>query len=471
MNIILGPPGTGKTTTLLNIMEEALAKGMDPKKIGFISFTKRAIREARERVKIKFNLTTNQVQNFRTLHSFAFRHLGLSTRNLMTKKNFQEFADVMGIELTGIEDIGDPEDIETPVFQDGDRLLFLDGVARNTQTSIKTTWEKYSGDDLDFFEVYRVHVGLALYKQQFAIMDYTDLLERFLSEDFKVDFDLLLIDEAQDLSSLQWRVVEKIANRAKVVYVAGDDDQAIFRWAGADIEHFIKLEGHVTVLNHSYRLPKEVHDYAKGILANISIRRPKLFNPAAHSGSVSTINDLEELDFSSGTWLVLARSAYSLLPYISFARSVGLFYSFKERGPNASHYCRAIQIYTKLQKALNIEDKEYKILEQFITGQVDIKKPWYEALDKLGAEQRLWFRALEDAGENLNQPRIQFSTIHGAKGAEADNVVICPDVSYKAFNEMQENPDDEARVFYVGVTRAKKNLYILTPQTRYYYEL
>ena len=471
MNIILGPPGTGKTTTLLRIMEDALSAGMGPKKIGFISFTKRAIKEARDRVKIKFNLTSSQVQNFRTLHSFAFRHLGLSTKNLMTKKSYQEFADIMGIEITGVDVEDNLDNISAVVFEDGDRLLFLDGVARNTQKSIEETWEKYGGE-LDFHEVNRVHVGIALYKQQYATMDYTDLLELFLTEEFNLSFDLLLIDEAQDLSSLQWRVVEKICKMAKKVYIAGDDDQAIFRWAGADTEHFIKLDGDVQVLDHSYRLPKEIHEYAKTILTNIGVRREKNFNPADHLGSVNHISDIESLDFSTGSWLILARSTYSLFPYIAFARSIGLYYSFKEKGPNVSLFCRAIQLYYKLQKNINLDEQDYNTVAQFLTQPFKIDQPWHEALTLIPQEPRLWFKSLEDSGEVLSRtPRVQFSTIHGAKGAEADNVVICPDLSYKAYKEMNENPDDEARVFYVGVTRAKKNLYILTPKTRYYYDL
>lgn len=473
MNIILGPPGTGKTTTLLNIMETALAKGMDPKKIGFISFTKRAIKEAKDRVKRKFNLSPTQVQNFRTLHSFAFRHIGISTRSLMHKPQYLDFADKLGIDLRElqVEAMDSNQDIESILPTSGDRLLFLDGLARNKHITIKEAWEKY-GEELDFYEVQRVHIGLMLYKQQLAIMDYTDLLEHFLTEDFTLSFDLLLIDEAQDLSTLQWKVLEKIIKPAKEVYVAGDDDQAIFRWAGADIEYFIGLQGNVTVLDHSYRLPKPIHEYAKTILSNIGMRRAKEFNAATHEGVVEHITEIDSLDFSKESWLILARSEYTLIPHIKYANQIGLFYSFKERGLNATVYCKAIQLYSKLQKNLTLSDKDYAIVEQFLSGPFDIKKPWDKALGKIPAEYHYKLLNLQENGEDLlKTPRIQFSTIHGAKGAEADNVIICPDLSYKAFMEMQINPDDEARVFYVGVTRAKKNLYILTPQTRYYYEL
>lgn len=473
MNIILGPPGTGKTTTLLRIMEKALKEGVDPRKIGFISFTKRAIKEARSRARDKFGLSAAQVPNFKTMHAFAFRHLGLSARNLMSKKDYLKFSELLGIELTGVNtDAAVTEELEVIKFEDGDRLLFLDGVARNSMKTIEETWEKYAGDELDFFEVQRVHVGLEMYKQQYALMDYTDILEHFLQEDFELSFDLLLVDEAQDLSALQWKVLDKIKSKAKVVHIAGDDDQAIFRWAGADIAHFIALEGNVTVLNHSYRLPKEVHEYSKTILNNIATRRDKVYTSANHSGSVTYLADIDSLDFSKQTWLVLARSAYSLFPYISFASNAGFFYSFKERGINTSLYCRAIQAYKKLQLGVIVNEKEVTALAQFIAKEFDATVHWYDALGKIPTEYRYKFKLLEDEGENLSlPPRIQFSTIHGAKGAEADNVVICPDLSYKAYMEMQENPDDEARVFYVGVTRAKINLFILTPQTRYFYEL
>ena len=67
--------------------------------------------------------------------------------------------------------------------------------------------------------------------------------------------------------------------------------------------------------------------------------------------------------------------------------------------------------------------------------------------------------------EKITQkPRITLSTIHGAKGGEADNVLILPDVTKSALEYDDINPDELHRLFYVAVTRAKKSLHILEPR-------
>jgi superfamily I DNA/RNA helicase len=87
---------------------------------------------------------------------------------------------------------------------------------------------------------------------------------------------------------------------------------------------------------------------------------------------------------------------------------------------------------------------------------------WHEAMDKMPDLDRVYITALLRSGEKFNAvPRIKLSTIHGAKGGEADNVVIFTDLTSAALREMG---DDMHRVFYVGVTRTRKNLYIVDPQ-------
>jgi hypothetical protein len=87
---------------------------------------------------------------------------------------------------------------------------------------------------------------------------------------------------------------------------------------------------------------------------------------------------------------------------------------------------------------------------------------WSEAMDKLPETDRAYITAMLRRGEKFNGiPRITASTIHGSKGGEADNVVLFTDLSPAADEAMRINPDDTHRVFYVGVTRTKENLYIV----------
>ena len=82
------------------------------------------------------------------------------------------------------------------------------------------------------------------------------------------------------------------------------------------------------------------------------------------------------------------------------------------------------------------------------------------------------FESLVKSGDIFkNKARIRLSTIHGMKGGESENVVVISDISYKTWKKLSVEPDDEHRVFYVAITRAKKNLFILQPETKYSYEL
>lgn len=74
-------------------------------------------------------------------------------------------------------------------------------------------------------------------------------------------------------------------------------------------------------------------------------------------------------------------------------------------------------------------------------------------------------------GEDLSKPRIRLSTIHGSKGGEADHVVLLPDMARRTYNEMLDRPEDEARVWYVGVTRSKRKLTVTKARDKLHYEI
>ena len=494
--LILGPPGTGKTTTLMNIIESLLEKGVKPDEIGFISFTKKATAEARDKARNRFGFSADDLPYFRTIHSLAFRQLGLSRQQVMQHNHYQELADEVGVEITG-RNTG--EDGTLTGMAKGDKLRFLEGMARIRCVPLKQQWEEASDDDIGWYELDHFARSLMEYKNEMGLIDYTDMLEEMRTTGFCPKLKALLVDEAQDLSKLQWQVVERLMQHAEQVYIAGDDDQAIFRWAGADIDYFIGLDADVRVLDQSYRIPSVVHDLSNGIISRVSKRREKDFRPAGHQGSISYHNDIEHVDMSSGKWLLLARNVYMLKELVDLCHREGYAYECQGLSPRKSEALTAIRAWERLRKGETITPEQaklvyghmskrmvehgYKELRQITDEALSLdllvnkyglktRAIWHQALDKISDEEKEYFLAALRQGESLTgESRIQISTIHGSKGGEADNVLLLTDMSPKTYNSFQENQDDESRVFYVAATRAKQHLHIIMPRTQRYFDL
>jgi superfamily I DNA/RNA helicase len=92
---------------------------------------------------------------------------------------------------------------------------------------------------------------------------------------------------------------------------------------------------------------------------------------------------------------------------------------------------------------------------------------WETALAKISNKDRTYIKACLRKGESLtSNPRIRISTIHSAKGAQAENVMLLTDTMrrpYSMWRKIHTHEEDEARVFYVGLTRAQKNLHLIHP--------
>ena len=90
--------------------------------------------------------------------------------------------------------------------------------------------------------------------------------------------------------------------------------------------------------------------------------------------------------------------------------------------------------------------------------------PWFEALDLVPDSEKAYIRrVIQHHGSKslVGEPKVQLSTIHAAKGGEADHVVLLTDISRKVRAELFRSPDDERRVFYVGLTRPRSTLQLV----------
>ena len=485
--IVLGPPGTGKTHTLLNEVDKCL-KQTDPNKIGYFSFTLKAAYEARDRAMKKFDYTEDDLPYFRTLHSLAFRRLGIKKENVMQKRHYED----LGKKIDFPVDYMEYDDEEGGIFTTKSDYLRIIQLAKLRNITISQQYDlQEHTQDVEYNKLKIIANELASYKKQYGLIDFNDMILDFVKSDASPKFDVVFIDEAQDLSRMQWDMAKSIWNKTDDSYIAGDDDQAIFRWAGADVDSFIAQDGKFIRLMQSRRVPKRVHDIAMNIVNRISHRLPKKWKPRTVEGLLTRHPDFENIDMSQGEWLVLARTRYMLNELEDTLYQKGLFYKNKFKRSYEQDLYDAIinweqwrkgtpmnpdqitQIYSYMspqhadrnQLLLMNKDAHYSLSDCKNKFGLSTDNVWYESLDQAPWRKVEYIRKMRSNGEQLNKtPRILLSTIHGVKGGEAQNVVLLTDLSRNTQKGYERYPDDENRLFYVGATRTKEHLHIIEPK-------
>ena len=488
--IVLGPPGTGKTTTLLNEVDRYL-KQTDPDKIGYFSFTQKAAHEARDRAMSKFNLGEGDLPYFRTLHSLAFRRLGIKKEDVLQRRHYEDLGKKTGYSL----DYNEYDNEHTGLFTTKSDLLRIIQLAKLRGITPEQQYNlKEHTQDIEIGQLKQFVYDLNQYKKEYNLIDFTDMITEFVKSDKSPKFDVVFIDEAQDLSLSQWDMARSIWDKTGDTFIAGDDDQAIFRWAGADVDSFITQTGKIMQLTQSYRIPQVVHDIASKIVNKIQNRLPKEWRPKTQRGLLSYYDDFEQVNMKQGNWLVLARTRFMLNELEDQLYSRGLYYENKFKTNKEQDLYKAITDWENLRKDVDINYDQVSIIASYMTqnhfekqslkymnkdtnykmsglrerGWLKTDKIWFEAFDDAPQKKVRYIRRMRENGEKLNSaPRIILSTIHGVKGGEQDNVVLLTDLSRNTQRNYENNPDDENRLFYVGATRTKNHLHVIRPKDIY----
>ena len=466
---VIGPPGTGKTRRLLNEVHRYAKKGVPLKRIGYFAFTRKAAREARDRYLAKNeNLTKKDIEHFQTLHSLAFNSLGLKEENVMQELNYKAIGENCGIQ---IKYASYETNLWNGIFTSDSEYLNIINLARVKQIDPLEQFDK--NEHLTRIERNKldgINREINNYKDLYELIDFTDMLDRFLVKgNTKNKFDVIFIDEAQDLSLIQWALVDKIEkeNKGIDVWVAGDDDQAIFGWAGADVDSFINWKAEEIPLEQSERVPNQIQKIALTIINRVEENRlDKNYYPKKEEGEVLHRFKLMDIDMTKGDWLILTRTNYLLKPIPAILKKQGLFFETSEGNSINKNLYEDIQWWNKLRKSEAIpEVHKQRVMEKIKEKDVDFKLEWYEAFNNVAITTREYMRAMLDNGENiLEKPRIKVSTIHGAKGGEATNVVLFLNQTIntmKGVKKSKSKQDEEYRVWYVGATRSMKNLYLI----------
>lgn len=337
---------------------------------------------------------------------------------------------------------------------------------------------------------------------------------------------VLAIDEAQDSSTLVDMVCRRLAASPTVerVWLCGDPYQSIHSFAGGDSSHFMSWDAVESTMPRSYRCPPRVMALGEACLRQMKRGyRDRKIQPADHDGTVSRVGSLEEaISRLSATTsaLILGRCTYALEEYEEFLKAKGMPYLWVDKVSGSAALSGYAALWG-LQHGETISGDDWANAVQHLASKsgshgellrhgtktkwkdgrmshVDLIRPTADDYELIGATPALasliaegrWHLAIEAksaeraqkwlttatkyGAEVASNPPIRLSTIHGAKGLEADTVILSsitsPSVE-RSRSALDDLHDEECRVAYVAVTRAKRDFLLVDDGRRYRMEL
>ena len=562
---LFGGPGSGKTTALLDRVETLLEEeDVEVKDVLVVSYTRAAAAEIRERLAERLDENPKSLRgNVSTMHAKAYELLNLSRGDVVGESDKEEFCEEYGIpfedEYEGSRrrsarsttignkiiatsqwlqrtrrDVADWYDV--PFKWNADEVRLPPDIDPNAQTGNKYT-PTWSSDD-DRIDVPEVIRGWRTYKGQNDLVGFADMLERVKQRSLLPRVDYLVIDEFQDITTLQYAVYEEWKPHMKKILIAGDDDQVVYAWQGADPD--LLLDEQVdddVVLPNSYRLPSRILNVVNREVQHISKRQEKDLRPRKEGGHVEAVESPSMLDLvrnvratveqDEGDMLLLFRARYQMFQFMDEFIGEGIPFSCltdqRMWTDRLRGYVRAIE---KLDADEPINGLEARRLAEMLadsafgTGQRD---DLFDAIDALQDEEGVddltdmevdpsfvseyapfapgpasaadmlsrvsnYQERSVDAYfsgdyQHVDPDTVRLGTIHSAKGREADHVFVATDLTEKVVEQMaatvedMDDPnlpefskrtdpvpmltDNERRVFYVGMSRARERLVIL----------
>ncbi len=324
-----------------------------------------------------------------------------------------------------------------------DQIAFIEYIERK-MNSLNT-------QDRAFFElVISILIRYTSFLEDTGQIDFEDMINKSFEIIRRDDdtlalakYKMVLVDEFQDISLSRLRLLLAICNRVEDcrVFCVGDDWQSIYGFSGAsnkymiDIDNYIDTKCEQILLERNYRNPQAIIDYGYSIIRKCTDYIDKLL-----VGKESTSNSIS-------IKRIIAKDDYDYREK-QIEETLSLILSLLEEG---------------------VKDNEIMVLSRIGFGYSYIK-------DECNKNPDIEIEIRNNEG-TIIRDGVRFSTVHKSKGLEAEHVIILnmfcgtygfpteipPAYSYNLINPDLSLPnDEEKRLFFVGITRAKKKVYLFT---------
>ena len=414
---IYGGPGCGKTTFLLNILHELLTvKNIPASEIAFVSFTNKGADAGINRARAHYRISKEDTPYWGTIHAMANRATRQDKGKVIGLDDYKQFSWSMRMKFLGFftEELSHGDDV----------YLFMEQLRRINEEKHDRMIDIIP-DQAKYDWVCRQYNQ---FKKVYSVFDFTDMLEFYIESGKPLPIKYAIIDEAQDLSPIQWKCIEIMMANCEVIYIAGDDDQAIYEWCGGDVKTFNNYDvSEEIVLDQSYRVPRKALGSAMKLISEVRERKDKVIKPNAdREGEIIYYNDVDGILLNNfGSYYMLSRNTFYLNKIKRKLMRLGL--PFTLRG---TAYPRELKGQGKMRVS-NIE--------------ID------------------YIRRMKDKGyrRSYGSNRIVVDTIHRVKGGEADEVVLLLDCTKAVQDNILKNLDEELRILYVAMTRCRNRLHVV----------
>lgn len=417
--LVVAGAGSGKTRVLTERIKFLLEHGVPSRNIVAITFTNMAAEEMKERLSDVDGIGDAFIG---TIHSFANRVMKL------TGENYRLYNDTIDNDFHRELITHYCHFLTFDCFLEYKDLKVQEMMGRISEHEVNNFLSPSESGELRLIErdisdiEYEISVsGRTDYPESIKtlcrdrnVITFSELLEKAVTyfQSINAEIDHVLVDEFQDVGTLEFSFIESL--QANNYFLVGDDWQSIYSFKGGNVQIFLKLitDGLFSVyyLTNNYRNSQAVLDIADVIISQVSNKIDKnIVRMSDHEGSVKVLSKKSlahvlldiSIEKNYKDWFILVRTNKDLFKIRDMCEDLEIPHiTFKREG-----------------------------------------------------------MSLADIRNYMNMNRVKILTVHVSKGLEVDNVILYGNFPVTCPRYLKN--EEERKVMYVGVTRARENLIIL----------